>query len=76
MRDGLPIATGAAASRSRGDFAYGRALGVAASEVVAAVGTHIAERVSALPEERPRVAVPLPPVAAGEAPAPRSLARR
>ncbi len=63
VRDGLPIANGSAASRSRADFAFGRALGIAAGEVVAALGTHIARELSALPEQKPRPAVPLPPIA-------------
>jgi hypothetical protein len=63
-RDGLPVTRGVVRSRSRADFAYGRPLGIAAGEVIAAVGAHIAERLGSLPEDRPMPDVPLPPVIA------------
>jgi hypothetical protein len=63
-RDGLPIASGAVASRSRSDFAYGRPLGVAAGEVIAAVGAHISGRLGSLPESKRPPDIPLPPVVA------------
>jgi hypothetical protein len=62
VRDGLPVTSGEARSRSRAQFAYGRALGVAAGEVIGAVGAHIAGVLGELPESRPMQAVPLPPV--------------
>jgi hypothetical protein len=71
VRDGIPVASGAVASRSRADFAYGRVLGIAAGEVIGAVSAHIAGRVGELPEERPQPVVPLPPVLVGETPKPR-----
>ncbi|MBI3204251.1 MAG: hypothetical protein HYZ29_22125 [Myxococcales bacterium] len=64
VRDGLPLAGESVAARSRGDYAYGRALGSAAGEAVDAVSLHIAEVVGTLPELRPVAQRPLPPVAA------------
>jgi hypothetical protein len=63
-RDGMPLTSGVVASRSRAGFAYGRPLGIAAGEVIAAVGAHIADRLSKLPESKPSPDVPLPPVIA------------
>jgi hypothetical protein len=63
-RDGLPVASGEASSRSRAGFGYGRALGVAAGEAIGAIAAHIASRLVELPEARPQPAVPLPPVMA------------
>jgi hypothetical protein len=76
VRDGLPIASGAVASRSRADFAYGRLLGLAAGEVVGAVSAHIAGRIGELPEDRPQPPVPLPPVAASELGRPERTAKK
>lgn len=74
VRDGLPVLGGSARSRSRADFAYGSPLGVAAGEVIGALGAHIAGRVSELPESHPRAGVPLPPVAVSESKEPTRLA--
>lgn len=76
VRDGLPVASGTVASRSRADFAYGSVLGIAAGEVVGAVSAHIAGRVGELPESRPQPPVPLPPVAARDLAAPPLTAQR
>jgi hypothetical protein len=76
VRDGLPVASGTVASRSRADFAYGNVLGVAAGEVVGAVSAHIARRIGDLPEPRPQPPVPLPPVAARDLEAPARTAQR
>ena len=62
VRDGIPVASGEASSRSRAGFAYGSALGVAGGEVVTALGVHIAERIASVPEAKPTAPVPLPPV--------------
>ena len=63
VRDGLPLASESFSSRSRGDFAYGRALGEGAGEVVDAVALHVARSVGRLPELRPAANRPLPAVA-------------
>lgn len=63
VRDGIPLAGESVSSRSRGDFAYGRALGAGAGEAVDAVAVHIASVVGRLPELRPIAARPLPAVA-------------
>lgn len=62
VRDGLPLEGESLSTRSRGDFAYGSGLGLAAGEVVDAVAAHIAGVVVRLPEPVPRQPVPLPPV--------------
>lgn len=62
VRDGLPLDGESLSTRSRGDFAYGSGLGLAAGEVVDAVAAHIAGVVVRLPEPAPRQPVPLPPV--------------
>lgn len=62
VRDGLPLEGESLSTRSRGDFAYGSGLGLAAGEVVDAVAAHIAGVVVRLPEPAPRQPVPLPPV--------------
>ncbi|GMV12103.1 MAG: hypothetical protein AMXMBFR56_03270 [Polyangiaceae bacterium] len=63
VRDGLPLAGESLSSRSRGDFAYGRALGAGAGEAVDAVSMHIARAIGQLPELRPIANRPLPVVA-------------
>lgn len=63
-RDGVELASEDLESRSRADFAYGRALGAGASEVVDAIALHIAMAVGALPESHPDQPAPLPPVMA------------
>jgi hypothetical protein len=63
VRDGMPIASGNAASKSRSDFAYGSGLGIAAGEVIGAISAHISDKIVALPERRPLAPVPLPPIA-------------
>ncbi len=62
VRDGIPLAGESLASRSRSSFAFGAELGVGAGEVVDAVVTHVATTVGSLPELRPLVGAPLPPV--------------
>jgi len=62
VRDGIPVSGETFASRSRAEFAYGRALGVGGGEVVNAIGVHIASVVGQLPESRPIAGVPLPAV--------------
>lgn len=64
MRDGKELAAESVESRSRADFAYGRALGDGASEVVSAIAMHIGVALGALPESRPEQPQPLPPVIA------------
>jgi len=63
VRDGMPIAGESVASRSRADFAYGRALGAGAGEVIDALAVHIGRVLGELPETRPERPVPLPAVA-------------
>jgi hypothetical protein len=63
VRDGQTLAGASVASRSRPEFAYGRALGIAAGEVLEAASAHIASVLYGLPETRPVPAVALPAVA-------------
>jgi len=63
-RDGKILHEERLGSRSRPAFAYGGALGVGAGEVVDAFAVHVAEVLSAVVEERPLRAVPLPSVVA------------
>jgi hypothetical protein len=77
-RDGQLLRSEKLGSRSRADFGYGSALGVAAGEVVDAFALHVAEVLGSIPEDRPFPPVPLPavmaevimPVSAPAAPAP------
>ena len=76
-RDGRVLRSERLGSRSRADFGYGSALGVAAGEVVDAFALHVAEVLGTIPEDRPLHPAPLPavmaevimPVAAPPAPA-------
>lgn len=61
-RDGKVLHEERLGSRSRAAFAYGRALGVGAGEVVDAFAAHVAEVLSVLPEDRPLSPSPLPSV--------------
>ncbi len=61
-RDGEVLRHERLGSRSRADFAYGRALGVAAGEVVDALAAHVGLVLGAVPEPRPLPPVPLPKV--------------
>jgi len=63
-RDGHVLRSEKLGSRSRADFGYGSALGVAAGEVVDAFALHVAEVLGAIPEDRPFQPVPLPAVMA------------
>jgi hypothetical protein len=63
-RDGQVLRSEKLGSRSRADFGYGSALGVAAGEVVDAFALHVAEVLGTIPEDRPRKPVPLPAVMA------------
>lgn len=63
-RDGKVLHEERLGSRSRAAFAYGAALGVGAGEVVDAFAAHVAEVLSAVAEERPLRAAPLPAVVA------------
>ncbi|MGC4090361.1 MAG: hypothetical protein QM756_21280 [Polyangiaceae bacterium] len=74
-RDGVALAGEDVESRSRAEFAYGRALGNGASEVVDAIALHIAMALGALPETRPDRPTPLPPVLAKARTAPRVVAQ-
>jgi hypothetical protein len=69
-RDGKPLAGEQVASRSRGDFAYGSALGVGAGEVIDAVAVRIGMTLGALPEPHQLAPVPLPAVATAPLPTP------
>jgi hypothetical protein len=62
LRDGKSISAELVESRSRADFPYGRALGNGAGEVIDAIALHIAMTLAAIPEPRPSVPHPLPPV--------------
>lgn len=64
VRDGKILHEERMGSRSRASFAYGSALGVGAGEVVSAFATHVAQVLGAVPEERPLLSSPLPPVVA------------
>lgn len=64
LRDGAVLAEETLASRSRAEFPYGGALGAGATEVVDAVGTHVASSVGQIAETRPLPSRPLPAVAA------------
>jgi hypothetical protein len=63
-RDGRVLRSEKLGSRSRADFGYGSALGVAAGEVVDAFAVHVAEVLGNIPEDRPFQPVPLPAVMA------------
>ena len=63
-RDGRILRSERLGSRSRADFAYGSALGVAAGEVVDAFALHVAEVLGTIPESRPLTPTPLPAVMA------------
>ena len=63
-RDGQVLRSEKLGSRSRADFGYGSALGVAAGEVVDAFALHVAEVLGSIPEDRPFPPVPLPAVMA------------
>lgn len=63
-RDGKVLHEERLGSRSRAAFAYGSALGVGAGEVVDAFAAHVAEVLSAVPEDRPLRPTPLPSVVA------------
>ena len=63
-RDGTELASEDVESRSRAEFAYGRPLGVGASEVVDAVALHIAMTLGGIPEAKPDQPSPLPAVVA------------
>ena len=63
-RDGAALANEDVESRSRAEFAYGRALGAGASEVVDAIALHIAMALGAMPETKPDRPSPLPAVVA------------
>jgi hypothetical protein len=65
-RDGRVLRSEKLGSRSRADFGYGSALGVAAGEVVDAFAVHVAEVLGNIPEDRPFQPVPLPAVMACE----------
>ncbi len=58
VRDGFNVASERVHSRSRQDFVYGAALGQGAGEVVAAITSHVGERVGRLPEARPMFPAP------------------
>lgn len=64
QRDGAELASEDVESRSRAEFAYGRALGAGASEVVDAVALHIAMALGGIPETKPDQPAPLPAVVA------------
>lgn len=64
LRDGVVLTEETLASRSRAEFPYGSALGQGASEVIDALGTHVAASVGRVAESRPVAPRPLPPVAA------------
>lgn len=64
VREGKVLREERLGSRSRADFAYGGALGVGAGEVVDAFAAHVAEVLSAVPEDRPLSPTPLPSVVA------------
>lgn len=64
VRDGLPVAGERLSSRSRAEFAYGRALAQAASEVIDGIAVHIAATVGRLPEVHPESEPQLPKVTA------------
>lgn len=70
LRGGAVLAEEAVASRSRAEFPYGAALGEAGSEVLDAVGVHVAATVSKVEEREPLPARPLPPVVARAIPEP------
>jgi hypothetical protein len=63
-RDGHVLRSEKLGSRSRADFGYGSALGVAAGEVVDAFALHVAQVLGTIPEDRPLTPVPLPAVMA------------
>lgn len=63
-RDGQVLRSEKLGSRSRADFGYGSALGVAAGEVVDAFALHVAEVLGTIPEDRPLKPAPLPAVMA------------
>lgn len=63
-RDGQVLRSEKLGSRSRADFGYGSALGVAAGEVVDAFAVHVAQVLGTIPEDRPFQPVPLPAVMA------------
>jgi hypothetical protein len=63
-RDGHVLRSEKLGSRSRADFGYGSALGVAAGEVVDAFALHVAEVLGSIPEDRPLQPAPLPAVMA------------
>ncbi|HWA72926.1 MAG TPA: hypothetical protein VG937_11345 [Polyangiaceae bacterium] len=69
-RDGRELGGESVESRSRADFAYGRALGTGAGEVVDAIALHVGMALGKLPETRPDHALPLPAVVAQPLPAP------
>ncbi len=50
IRGQQTLATSALESRSRAEFAYGKPLGIGASEVIDAIATHIAGELSKIPE--------------------------
>lgn len=63
VRDGFNVSSERVRSHGRRDFAYGAGLGQGAGEVVAAITSHIGERLGQLPERRPTFPAPdLPPV--------------
>lgn len=63
-RDGRVLRSEKLGSRSRADFGYGSALGVAAGEVVDAFAVHVAQVLGTIPEDRPFQPIPLPAVMA------------
>jgi hypothetical protein len=72
-RDGRVLRAEKLGSRSRAEFGYGSALGIAAGEVVDAFALHVAEVLGTIPEDRPLQPLPLPAVMAEVlAPAPAS----
>lgn len=63
-RDGRVLRRERLGSRSRSDFAYGSALGVAAGEVVDAFAVHVGQVLASIPEDRPFQPTALPAVVA------------
>lgn len=62
-RGGHVLAEQTLASRSRADYAYGAPLGEGASDTLDAIAEHIVLHVSQVPELKPELPRPLPPVA-------------
>lgn len=63
LRAGKVLEEETLASRSRADYAYGSPLGEGATDTLDAIADHIVLRVSQVPELKPELPRPLPPVA-------------